>query len=82
MYTKGIMSMLESTGTDLMEKCYCNWQVKYSWKTSVYIMPATKCYCNNVSFTDKRFKPKLADADVVIVAVGVAKFIHGIKFEQ
>ena len=75
---KGIMSMLESTGTDLNGK-----NVTVIGRSNIVGKPVSiLCQQQNATVTmchsrTKDLNAKLADADVVIVAVGVAKFING-----
>ncbi len=75
---KGIMSMLESTGTDLNGK-----NVTVIGRSNIVGKPVSiLCQQQNATVTmchsrTKDLNAKLADADVVIVAVGVAKFISG-----
>ena len=75
---KGIMSMLESTGTDLNGK-----NVTVIGRSNIVGKPVSiLCQQQNATVTmchsrTKDLNAKLADADVVIVAVGVAKFKNG-----
>ena len=75
---KGIMSMLESTGTDLSGK-----NVTVIGRSNIVGKPVSiLCQQKNATVTmchsrTRDLNAKLADADVVIVAVGVAKFVNG-----
>lgn len=75
---KGIMQMLASTGTDLNGK-----NVTVVGRSNIVGKPvAILCLQQNATVTmchsrTKDLNAKLADADVVIVAVGIPKFISG-----
>jgi len=75
---KGIMQMLESTGTDLSGK-----NVTVIGRSNIVGKPVSiLCQQQNATVTmchsrTKDLNAKLADADVVIVAVGVPKFVDG-----
>lgn len=75
---KGIMQMLDSTGTDLNGK-----NVTVVGRSNIVGKPAAiLCLQQNATVTmchsrTKDLDAKLSDADVIIVAVGIPKFIHG-----
>ena len=75
---KGIMQMLASTGTDLSGK-----NVTVVGRYNIVGKPvAILCLQQNATVTmchsrTKDLNAKLSDADVVIVAVGIPKFING-----
>jgi len=75
---KGIMQMLASTGTDLSGK-----NVTVVGRSNIVGKPvAILCLQQNATVTmchsrTKDLNAKLSDADVVIVAVGIPKFING-----
>ena len=75
---KGIMQMLASTGTDLSGK-----NVTVVGRSNIVGKPvAILCLQENATVTmchsrTKDLNAKLSDADVIIVAVGIPKFIHG-----
>ena len=75
---KGIMQMLASTGTDLSGK-----NVTVVGRSNIVGKPvAILCLQQNATVTmchsrTKDLNSKLADADVIIVAVGIPKFING-----
>ena len=75
---KGIMQMLASTGTNLSGK-----NVTVVGRSNIVGKPvAILCLQQNATVTichsrTKDLNSKLADADVVIVAVGIPKFING-----
>ena len=75
---KGIMQMLASTGTDLNGK-----NVTVVGRSNIVGKPvAILCLQQNATVTichsrTKDLNSKLSDADVVIVAVGIPKFING-----
>ena len=75
---KGIMQMLDSTGTDLNGK-----NVTVVGRSNIVGKPAAiLCLQQNATVTmchsrTKDLNAKLSDADVIIVAVGIPKFIHG-----
>ena len=75
---KGIMQMLASTGTDLSGK-----NVTVVGRSNIVGKPvAILCLQQNATVTmchsrTKDLNAKLSDADVVIVAVGIRKFING-----
>ena len=75
---KGIMQMLASTGTDLNGK-----NVTVVGRSNIVGKPAAiLCLQQNATVTmchsrTKDLDAKLSDADVIIVAVGIPKFIHG-----
>ena len=75
---KGIMQMLASTGTDLNGK-----NVTVVGRSNIVGKPAAiLCLQQNATVTmchsrTKDLNAKLSDADVIIVAVGIPKFIHG-----
>jgi len=75
---KGIMQMLASTGTDLSGK-----NVTVVGRSNIVGKPvAILCLQQNATVTMchsriKDLNAKLSDADVVIVAVGIPKFING-----
>ena len=75
---KGIMQMLASTGTDLSGK-----NVTVVGRSNIVGKPvAILCLQENATVTTCHSRPKdlnakLSDADVIIVAVGIPKFIHG-----
>lgn len=75
---KGIMQMLASTGTDLNGK-----NVTVVGRSNIVGKPvAILCLQQNATVTmchsrTKDLNAKLSDADVVIVAVGIPKFING-----
>ena len=75
---KGIMQMLASTGTDLSWK-----NVTVVGRSNIVCKPvAILCLQQNATVTmchsrTKDLNAKLSDADVVIVAVGIPKFING-----
>jgi methylenetetrahydrofolate dehydrogenase (NADP+)/methenyltetrahydrofolate cyclohydrolase len=75
---KGIMQMLASTGTDLSGK-----NVTVVGRSNIVGKPvAILCLQQNATVTmchsrTKDLDAKLSDADVVIVAVGIPKFING-----
>jgi methylenetetrahydrofolate dehydrogenase (NADP+)/methenyltetrahydrofolate cyclohydrolase len=75
---KGIMQMLASTGTDLNGK-----NVTVVGRSNIVGKPvAILCLQQNATVTmchsrTKDLNAKLADADVIIVAVGIPKFING-----
>ena len=75
---KGIMQMLASTGTDLSGK-----NVTVVVRSNIVGKPvAILCLQQNATVTmchsrTKDLNAKLSDADVVIVAVGIPKFING-----
>ena len=75
---KGIMQMLASTGTDLSGK-----NVTVIGRSNIVGKPvAILCLQQNATVTmchsrTKDLNAKLSDADVVIVAVGIPKFING-----
>ena len=75
---KGIMQMLASTGTDLSGK-----NVTVVGRSNIVGKPvAILCLQQNATVTmchprTKDLNAKLADADVIIVAVGIPKFING-----
>ena len=75
---KGIMQMLASTGTDLSGK-----NVTVVGRSNIVGKPvALLCLQQNATVTmchsrTKDLNAKLSDADVVIVAVGIPKFING-----
>ena len=75
---KGIMQMLASTGTDLSGK-----NVTVVGRSNFVGKPvAILCLQQNATVTmchsrTKDLNAKLADADVIIVAVGIPKFING-----
>ena len=75
---KGIMQMLASTGTDLNGK-----NVTVVGRSNIVGKPvAILCLQQNATVTmchsrTKDLDAKLSDADVVIVAVGIPKFING-----
>tara|TARA_B100000524_G_scaffold344092_1_gene240931 strand:- start:34 stop:882 length:849 start_codon:yes stop_codon:yes gene_type:complete len=75
---KGIMQMLASTETDLSGK-----NVTVVGRSNIVGKPvAILCLQENATVTmchsrTKDLNAKLSDADVIIVAVGIPKFIHG-----
>ena len=75
---KGIMQMLASTGTNLSGK-----NVTVVGRSNIVGKPvAILCLQQNATVTmchsrTKDLNSKLADADVIIVAVGIPKFING-----
>ena len=75
---KGIMQMLASTGTDLSGK-----NVTVVGRSNIVGKPvAILCLQQNATVTmchsrTKDLNAKLSDADVIIVAVGIPKFING-----
>ncbi len=75
---KGIMQMLASTETDLNGK-----NVTVVGRSNIVGKPAAiLCLQQNATVTmchsrTKDLNSKLADADIIIVAVGIPKFIHG-----
>ena len=75
---KGIMQMLASTGTDLSGK-----NVTVVGRSNIVGKPvAILCLQENATVTmchsrTKDLNAKLSHADVIIVAVGIPKFIHG-----
>ena len=75
---KGIMQMLASTGTDLSGK-----NVTVVGRSNIVGKPvAILCLQQNATVTichsrTKDLNSKLADADIIIVAVGIPKFING-----
>ena len=75
---KGIMQMLASTGTNLTGK-----NVTVVGRSNIVGKPvAILCLQQHATVTmchsrTKDLNAKLADADVIIVAVGIPKFIHG-----
>ena len=75
---KGIMQMLASTGTNLSGK-----NVTVIGRSNIVGKPvAILCLQQNATVTmchsrTKDLNSKLADADVIIVAVGIPKFING-----
>ena len=75
---KGIMQMLASTGTDLNGK-----NVTVVGRSNIVGKPvAILCLQQNATVTichsrTKDLNSKLSDADVIIVAVGIPKFING-----
>ena len=75
---KGIMQMLDSTNTDLSGK-----NVTVIGRSNIVGKPvAILCLQKNATVTvchsrTKDLNAKLNDADIVIVAVGIPKFIHG-----
>tara|TARA_B100000965_G_scaffold394209_1_gene406076 strand:- start:477 stop:1325 length:849 start_codon:yes stop_codon:yes gene_type:complete len=75
---KGIMQMLASTGTNLTGK-----NVTVVGRSNIVGKPvAILCLQQHATVTmchsrTKDLNAKLADADIVIVAVGIPKFIHG-----
>ena len=75
---KGIMQMLASTGTDLSGK-----NVTVVGRSNIVDKPvAILCLQQNATVTmchsrTKDLNAKLSDADIVIVAVGIPKFING-----
>jgi len=75
---KGIMQMLASTGTDLSGK-----NVTVVGRSNIVGKPvAILCLQQNATVTmchsrTKDLNAKLSDADIVIVAVGIPKFING-----
>ena len=75
---KGIMQMLASTGTDLSGK-----NVTVVGRSNIVGKPvAILCLQQNATVTichsrTKDLNSKLADAEIIIVAVGIPKFING-----
>lgn len=75
---KGIMQMLASTGTDLSGK-----NVTVVGRSNIVGKPvAILCLQQNATVTmchsrTKDLNAKLSDADIIIVAVGIPKFING-----
>ena len=75
---KGIMQMLASTGTNLTGK-----NVTVVGRSNIVGKPvAILCLQQHATVTmchsrTKDLNAKLADADIIIVAVGIPKFIHG-----
>ena len=80
---KGIMQMLASTKTDLNGK-----NVTVVGRSNIVGKPvAILCLQQNATVTmchsrTKDLNSKLSDADVIIVAVGIPKFIHGDQIPQ
>ena len=80
---KGIMQMLASTGTDLNGK-----NVTVVGRSNIVGKPvAILCLQQNATVTichsrTKDLNSKLSDADVIIVAVGIPKFINGDQIPQ